>query len=160
LAARKINADQKIQAEKKPALKASVAQIEEQLEQYKKFDDEYNNRFASEKACLEKLHGEELLKVKEEAIADAQTESKKTLKESLLALSRFLREAAARRQDGDVSQEGKAFEGALLLVYGGDVNAVTAMEKLIDGADEDCPTVTSQPSGYTCKSIARWPSLF
>jgi hypothetical protein len=58
-----------------------------------------------------------------------------------LTLSRFLRAAAARRQlEDDDSDLTKAFEGALLQVYGGDAAAVMAAEKLIDGADDGVPS--------------------
>lgn len=133
-------------------MQASLIQIEEQIENYKKFDEDYNNRFSAEKTILETSHRQELEKAKEAALTEAETKSKKEIKDSLLVLSRFLRAAAARRQDGDESDEGKAFEGALLLVYGGDIGAVGAMEKLIEGSDEDCPTVHGAPSGFTCES--------
>ena len=154
LEARKINADQKAQAQKKPALQASLAQLEEQITQYKQFDVEYQKRLSAEKAALETSHSEELEKVKATAVAEAQAEAKKETKESLLALSKFLRAAAAKRQDGDdTSEENRAFEGALLLVYGGDANAVIAMEKLIDGSEEKVPYVDGQISEFTCKPI-------
>lgn len=67
-------------------------------------------------------------------------------------LSKFLRAAAAKRQGGDEnSAENRAFEGALLLVYGGEAGAVVAMEKLISGSDEKVPTVDQEPSEFTCK---------
>ena len=153
LDARKINADQKAQAQKKPALQASLNQLEEQIAQYKQFDEEYQKRLSAEKAALETSHSEELEKVKATAIAEAHAEAKKETKESLLALSKFLRAAAAKRQDGDdTSEENRAFEGALLLVYGGDATAVIAMEKLIDGSEEKVPYVDGQTSEFTCKS--------
>jgi hypothetical protein len=63
------------------------------------------------------------------------------LKDKLLTLSRFLRAAAARRQlEDDDSDLTKAFEGALLQVYGGDAAAVMAAEKLINGADDGVPS--------------------
>ena len=159
--ARKINADQKAQALKKPALQASLTQLEEQIAQYKQFDLEYQKRLAAEKTALETSHSEEIEKVKAAAAAEAQAEATKGAKESLLALSKFLRAAAAKRQDGDeTSEENRAFEGALLLVYGGDATAVIAMEKMIQGSDEKVPYVDGQPSGFTCKiwlaTIAGW----
>ena len=78
--------------------------------------------------------------------------SKKEAKDNLLVLSRFLRAAAAKRQDGDeTSPENRAFEGALLLVYGGEVAAVAAMEHLIAGSEEKVPAVDSALSDYTCE---------
>lgn len=152
LAARKINQDQKAQAQKKPALQASLAQLEEQIAQYKQFDEDYQKRLATEKSALESSHREELDKVKEAATAAAKLEGVKETKDTLLVLSKFLRAAAAKRQDGDeTTEENRAFEGALLLVYGGDANAVTAMQKLIEGSDEKVPAVDGNTLSITCE---------
>ncbi|KAL8863961.1 MAG: hypothetical protein Q9198_010200 [Flavoplaca austrocitrina] len=154
LAARKINSDQKAQAQKKPSLQASLAQLEEQVAQYKQFDEDYQKRLATEKAALETSHKDELDKVKEAAIAEVKAESAKEAKDNLLVLSKFLRAAAAKRQGGDeTSPENRAFEGALLLVYGGEAGAVAAMESLIAGGDEKVPTVDQVPSEYTYKQV-------
>ncbi|KAI4119845.1 MAG: hypothetical protein LQ345_000312 [Seirophora villosa] len=154
LAARKINQDQKTQAQKKPALQASLAQLEEQVAQYKQFDEDYQKRLATEKAALETSHKEELDKVKDAAISAAKAESAKEAKDNLLVLSKFLRAAAAKRQGGDeASPENRAFEGALLLVYGGEAGAVAAMESLIVGSDDKVPTVDQVPSEYTYKQV-------
>ena len=153
LSSRKINADQKAQAQKKPSLQASLAQYEEQQAQYQQFDEEYQKRIAAEKSALETSHKEDIEKIRDATVAEAQAESKKQSKENLLILSKFLRAAAAKRQGGDESSpENRAFEGALLLVYGGEIGAVTAMEKLISGSEDLVPTVDSTPSEYTCKS--------
>ena len=152
LASRKINADQKTQAQKKPSLQASLAQFEDQLSQYKQFDEEYQKRIAVEKSTLEASHKDELEKLRAATNAEARAEAKIESKEHVVILSKFLRAAAAKRQGGDeTSPENRAFEGALLLVYGGEVSAVTAMEKLISGSDELVPTVDATPSEYTCK---------
>ncbi|KAL8872043.1 MAG: hypothetical protein Q9174_002257 [Haloplaca sp. 1 TL-2023] len=154
LAARKINQDQKLQAQKKPALQASLTQLEEQVAQYKQFDDDYQKRLASEKAALETAHKEEVEKVKEAATSAAKAESAKEAKDNLLVLSKFLRAAAAKRQGGDeTSPDNRAFEGALLLVYGGETGAVEAMENLITGSDEKVPTVDQIPSEFTYKQV-------
>ena len=164
LSSRKINTDQKAQAQKKPSLQASLAQFEEQLAQYKQFDEEYQKRIAAEKSALETSHKDELEKIRDATISEARVESKKESKDNLLILSKFLRAAAAKRQGGDeTSPENRAFEGALLLVYGGDASAVTAIEKLISGSDETVPTVDSTPSEFTCKlrliSQDHWPEM-
>ena len=154
LSARKINQDQKAQAQKKPSLQASLTQLEEQIAQYKQFDEDYQNRLSAEKSALETAHTYELQKVKQAAVAEAVADGKKEAKENLLVLSKFLRAAAAKRQGGDeTSPENRAFEGALLLVYGGEVGAVVAMESLIAGSDEKVPTVDQTPSEFTCKSF-------
>ena len=156
LSSRKINQDQKAQAQKKPSLQASLAQLEEQIAQYKQFDDDYQKRIAAEKASLETSHKGEIEKVKEAAMVEAYAENEKEIKDKLLILSKFLRAAAAKRQAGDeTSAENRAFEGALLLIYGGEPSAVVAMEKLISGADENVPTVNQEPSEYTCKLTFR-----
>ncbi|KAI9813978.1 MAG: hypothetical protein M1827_003442 [Pycnora praestabilis] len=140
VASRKINNDQKAQALKKPALQASLAQLEEQIAQYKKFDDEYQARLSTEKTALENSHKDELVKVKDAAQAEAKAEAHNVAKENLLVLSKFLRAAAAKRAEGnDTTEESKAFEGALLLVYGGDATAVTAAQNLIDGSEHRVP---------------------
>ena len=154
LAERKINNDQKAQVEKKPALLASLEQSEIQMEQYKKLDEDYQKSMAVERESLGKSHAEELENAKETVRAEAKLEAEKLVKEKLLALSRFLRAAAAKRSDGDdTAEENLAFEGALLLIYGGDVPAVQAMEKLIDGSEELVPTVEGLPSNFSCKFL-------
>lgn len=143
-----------MQAQKKPALQASLAQHEEQIAQYKQFDEDYQKRILAEKTSLESSHKEELEKVKETATLEVREEGKKEASENLLVLSKFLRAAAAKRQGGDeTSAENRAFEGALLLIYGGEVSAVEAMNKLIAGSDEKVPTVDQVPSEFSCKSF-------
>ena len=154
---KKINQDQKAQAEKKPALKASLAQFEEQIKQYQQFDDEHQKRLASERSTSEAAHKDELQKVKDTVTADSAATAKQESKDNLLVLSKFLRAAAAKRQGGDEnSAENRAFEGALLLVYGGEASAVIAMESLIAGSEEKVPTVDQTPSDYTCEWQARF----
>ncbi|KAL8699278.1 MAG: hypothetical protein Q9224_001483 [Gallowayella concinna] len=154
LTTRKINPDQKAQAQKKPSLQASLTQLEEQVAQYKQFDEDYQKLLATEKAALASSHKDELDKVKEAATAETRAESAREAKDNLLVLSKFLRAAAAKRQGGDeTSPENRAFEGALLLVYGGEVGAVGAMESLITGSDEKVPTVDQVPSEYTYKQV-------
>ena len=159
LAAKKINADQKAQAQKKPALQTQLAQFEEQVTQYKQFDEDHQKRLQAEKSALDTAHKDELQKVKDAAVAEAVAEAKKEGKENLLVLSKFLRAAAAKRQGGDeTSPENRAFEGALLLVYGGESGAVVAMESLISGSEEKVPTVESIPSDFSCEHPLYLPS--
>ncbi|KAK2004288.1 hypothetical protein LX36DRAFT_650070 [Colletotrichum falcatum] len=145
VASRIINADQKAQYLKKPALQAQITQYEEQLAQYKKIDQEYRTRAANEKAELEKSFAEKLEKLEKEkaaAVAEAKAQlegdSGKTMSSKLLTLSQFLRLAAARRsEDADPNiEENRALEGVLLAIYTGDESAVATMLKLIDGSDE------------------------
>lgn len=142
---------------KKPSLQASLAQLEEQIAQYKKFDEEYQDRLNAEKSALQSSHKDELLKIKALAVGETQVEAQKEAKENMLVLSKFLRAAAAKRQSGDEkSVENQAFEGALLLVYGGDASAVAAIEKLIEGSDEKVPAVEKELGllEFSCKLVA------
>ncbi|KAF2097515.1 hypothetical protein NA57DRAFT_77772 [Rhizodiscina lignyota] len=153
---RKINADQRAQALKKPGLQAQLAQFEEQLAQCKKFEQEYQHRLSAEKELLQTGHKAELEKMKETVKAEAAIEAQKSFKQRLLVLSRFLRAAAARRQrEDDDSEETKAFEGALLLVYGGDPAAVAAAEKLIDGTEESVPSTEGTVLNITYAQIKK-----
>ena len=91
-------------------------------------------------------------KVKDAASAEIEAKCKKEAKDNLLVLSKFLRAAAAKRQGGNESSaENLAFEGALLLVYGGEAGAVVAMENLVSGSEEIVPTIEGVPSDFTCK---------
>lgn len=95
---RAINADQKAQYQKRPALESQLAQFEEQLNTYKKFEQELQNKAAQEKTVLQQGHSEELEKLRNTLKEEAALEVKKTFREQFLTLSRFLRAAAARRQ--------------------------------------------------------------
>jgi len=152
LASKKINADQKAQAERKPGLQTQLAQYEEQYTNYKKYGDELEAKFAKEKEVLSKSHSSELETLRGTIKAEAALEQQKIVKEKLLTLSRFLRAAAARRQlEDDDSDLTKAFEGALLQVYGGDAGAVMAAEKLIEGAEEGVPSTEGVVLSVTCR---------
>ncbi|KAF2471367.1 uncharacterized protein BDR25DRAFT_223317 [Lindgomyces ingoldianus] len=156
VSSRKINADQKAQALKKPGLQSQLAQLEEQIAQYKKFDQEYQQKIAQEKEILRQSHSEDLEKLRGTLKAEAAIEARKVFKEKFLTLSRFLRAAAARRQlEDDDSDLTKAFEGALLLVYGGDASAVAAAEKLIDGSEDNVPSTEGVSLSVTCKPSSK-----
>lgn len=153
VAEKKINTDQKAQALKKPALQANVAQVEEQISQYKQFAAHYEERLASQKAALEKEHKEKLESFRENAVNEATDACKKEFGNRLLTLSKFLCAAAAMRMSGDeTSGESRAFEGVLYQVYGGSAEAVTSMLKLIDGVDEKVPGVEGDTLDFTCRS--------
>lgn len=158
VAARKINADQKAQILKKPSLQASLTQLEEQIAQYKKFDQEYKTRSQAEKTEFEKVHTERSDKQLAEAVAAAKTEAAaaagKEQQSNLMLLSQFLRLAAARRaEEADSTlDENQALEGVLLSVYSGDETAVATMLKLINDSDENTHAVTGEKLQTTCKS--------
>jgi hypothetical protein len=156
VSSRKINNDQKAQALKKPLLEVQRAQLEEQIATYKKIEAEFHDRAGKEQEELKAAHEKALeelrsqIKPQEELANTAPQEE--SLRKSLLSLSRFLRAAAARRMtDEDEDDETKAFEGALLLFYGGDETAVDAMEKLINGAEEGVLSTDGSMLDVTCK---------
>ncbi|KAI2631761.1 hypothetical protein GGS21DRAFT_491664 [Xylaria nigripes] len=148
--ARIINADQRAQRLKKPQLEAQLALYEEQLAQYKKVDEDYRSRSAADKATIEKTLADKFEKEKADAIRklteQATANAQKTLHDSLLILSQFLRLAAARRsEEADASlDENMALEGVLLNVYSGDEHAVSTMLKLIEGISEVTVSVAGE----------------
>ncbi|KAL4743199.1 hypothetical protein BDV11DRAFT_179194 [Aspergillus similis] len=152
VAEKKINEDQKAQALKKPVLQATIAQLEEQIAHYKEFATFYEQRLASQKAELEKAHKEvEALREKAATATPAPAEQTPEVKkedatQQLLSVSRFLSTAAIRRHRGEdeTTAESRAFEGVLAQVYGGHLDAVASMQKLIDGADEKIVSVDGE----------------
>ncbi|KJZ80213.1 hypothetical protein HIM_00063 [Hirsutella minnesotensis 3608] len=146
-----INADQKAQILKKPALQAQVVQLEEQLVQYQKVHEQYRSRAVSDKAEWEKS----LEKVKADAVSEAKQEFNKSLHDNLLVLSQFLRLAAYRREEGQDpdSDESQAIEGVLLAIYSGDENAVASMLKLIEGAEDRILSVPGEQLKTTYSSV-------
>ncbi|GKZ38868.1 hypothetical protein AbraIFM66950_011416 [Aspergillus brasiliensis] len=144
VAEKKINVDQKAQALKKPSLQAAVAQIEEQIAQFKSFAAYYEEQLVSQKAELEKVHKEQLEAVQKQAIDAASGARETELRQKLLNLSKFLCAAARVRNSGDeTSNESRAFEGVLYQIYGGTQDAVSSMLKIIDGVDEKVVGVDS-----------------
>jgi hypothetical protein len=158
VALRKINADQKTQILKKPQLQASLTQLEEQIAQYKKFDQEYKARSQAEKAEFEKTFTDKASKDLEDAVAAAKAEVEtialKEQKDNLLLLSQFLKLAAIRRGENEAAEleESKALEGLLAQVYGGDTTAVAAMLHLIQGSSDTITSVNGEALTVTCKT--------
>jgi hypothetical protein len=137
---------------KKPALQASIAQLEEQISQFKQHAVYYEERLTSQKAELEKAHKEELESALQQKATEARESAEKDFRDRLLVLTRFLCAAAAMRASGDAtSNESRAFEGALLQVYGGNEDAVSAMVKLIEGNDTQVPSTDGELLDVTCK---------
>ncbi|OGM41974.1 hypothetical protein ABOM_009407 [Aspergillus bombycis] len=154
VAEKKINADQKAQALKKPALQATIAQIEEQIANYKEFAAQYEQRLATQQAELEKAHKEELDAIQEKAVSEANKASQTDLRQRLLSLSKFLCAAATMRRSGDeTSNLTRAFEGVLYQVYGGSHEAVNSMLKLIDGADDKVVSVEGEALEITYSKV-------
>lgn len=161
VAAKIINADQKSQVLKKPQLELQLAQVEEQLAQYKKIDEEYRTKSAADKAKVEKDLTERLEKEKADALVAATEKAAADVKnvqhDSLLVLTQFLRLAAARRsEDADATaDENMALEGVLLNVYSGDENAVATMMKLIEGSEEKTRSVSGDELQTSCMSLVQ-----
>ncbi|KAE8378705.1 hypothetical protein BDV26DRAFT_261041 [Aspergillus bertholletiae] len=154
VAEKKINADQKAQALKKPALQATIAQIEEQIANYKEFAVQYEQRLTTQQAELEKAHKEELDAIREKAVSEANKASQADLRQRLLSLSKFLCAAATMRRSGDeTSSLTRAFEGVLYQVYGGSHEAVNSMLKLIDGVDEKVVSVEGEALEITYSKV-------
>ena len=153
-----INTDQKAQILKKPALKAQLAQAEEQLAQYQKVHEQYHSRAVAEKADWEKS----LVKAKADAVSDAKVGFQKSIKDNLLVLSQFLRLAAYRREEAaePESDESQAIEGVLLAIYAGDDTAVASMLKLVEGAEDKVLSVPGEQLETTCKCGAQRATLF
>lgn len=146
-----LNADQKAQALKKPALQAQVAQIEEQFAHFKVFAAQYEERLISQKAALEKAHEEELEAVRANAVADTTEAASRALRQQLLTISKFLCAAANSRRAGEESLESRALEGVLFQVYAGNQDAVSSMLKLINGADDKVPSVEGPDLEFSCE---------
>ena len=160
VAQRKINQDQKAQILKKPALHTQLKEHEEQIVMQKKIEEDFSKRLQTQKDLLQAQHEKELAEVKSSAAttpAPLDEIPKPDLRGPLLTLSKFLRAAAARRQDSDEnSEDSKGFEGVLLLLYGGDNAAVDAAEKLIDGSLDLIPATEG---GDTATSYGRVKQL-
>lgn len=158
IAARKINVDQKTQFLKKPALQVQLTQLEEQLNQLKKLEDDFSGRLHQQRERLEQAHKQEVEALKAELLAQSTAQADSSFRQKILVFSKFLRAAAARRameeddpEDSKAEQESKAFEGLLLLVYGGDNGAADAAERLIEGSNETIPSTEGDMLPVTCK---------
>lgn len=154
VAAKKINTDQKAQVLKKPGLQAQLAQYEEQVTQVRKVENDLEDRFAVERKHLVELHQEQLVKAKEDAGAEAASTLSRKLDDDLLVLSQFLHAAAAKRQTAEAeSEEGRAFEGALLLVYQGNNASLSTLKNLITGSTDKVTSTLGEPLDYTFAQI-------
>lgn len=139
VAEKKLNADQKAQLQKKPQIQSQVAQLEEQLNQYRTFAQELEDRFSQEKASLIEAHEAELTQLKEDAATKAQAQEgqSKKLEGGLKIVSDFLHAAASKRNLVDEDKdERQAFEGALLLVYQGNEASLSTLHNLVNGTDD------------------------
>lgn len=154
VASRKLNTDQKAQIEKKPGIKDQLAKLEDQLTQYRAFSSDLEERFSREKATLIESHEAEIASLKEDAAATTKASDSTNLEDALKVMSYFLHTAAAKRQSEDPdSDEARAFEGALLLVYQGNESALSTLRSLITGADEKITDTTGDLVEFTYAQI-------
>ncbi len=158
VAAKIINADQKASHLKKPALLAQLAQLEEQLAQHKKIEQENKARIAEHEKVLKEKFEKEKAELVSELTQKAEADVDAALRSNFLLLSQFLRLAAARRaEDADSTlDENMALEGVLLRVYSGDDSAVAAMLKLVQGVDEPTYSTVGDVLETTCKFLTRY----
>ncbi|KAH9845595.1 hypothetical protein Tdes44962_MAKER06506 [Teratosphaeria destructans] len=155
VAQRKINADQKAAAEKKPHLLSQREALEEQIKVFRSVNDDYQKQMERQKEDLAAQHEREVEKLREELRTQGATSSAAQLKEKLLVFSRFLRAAAAKRaiEEEAGTEENQAFEGALLLVYGGDEKAVSTAVSIIEGTEERVPSIEGVPTNVKYSQI-------
>nr|POF17784.1 hypothetical protein CFP56_13196 [Quercus suber] len=157
VAQRKINADQRASALKKPGLVAHLVQLEAQITQFREFESDFKQQLHRQKEQLIAQHENELEKVKESLTHDVSTTDDTELRQKLLMFSQFLRAAAAKRgiEDEITTDENQAFEGALLLVYGGDARAVDTAINIIEGSDEQVPNIEGLPLSIKYSQIKK-----
>jgi hypothetical protein len=150
VAAKKLNQDQKGQLTRKPQLQTQLKQLEEQLANYKSFGEEYEERFAREKAKLVDSNKSNVEQAKHEALEEARITYEQKKEEDLLVLTQFLHAAASKRQtEAANTEEGRAFEGALLLVYQGNKMALTTLKNIVEGSEETVPDDKGTPLDFT-----------
>ncbi|KAI7532241.1 hypothetical protein KC331_g13689 [Hortaea werneckii] len=155
VAQRKINQDQKAAAEKKPQIQAQLKDVEGQVQVFRSVNAEYLAQLQKQKDELAAEHQQQLQKIKEDSRLEAMTSTASELRKNLLVFSQFLRAAAAKRniEEESNTHESMAFEGALLLVYGGDEKAVEAAVNIIEGADQEVPSIEGPLSGVKYSQI-------
>ena len=151
---KKLNADQKAQVLKKPALQAQVTQLEEQLAHFRAFAHELEEQAAKEKLILVEAHETEIARVKEEAKSNIEGSNTKAVEDALHVIIQFLHAAASKRQVEDAeSDEARAFEGALLLVYQGNETALSTLKDLIYGTDVQVADVQGESLDFTFAQV-------
>lgn len=154
VASKKLNADQKAQVMKKPALQAQLAQFEEQLTAFRAFAHELEDKFTKEKSSLTEAHEAEVATVKEKAMQESEKIKTHAVEDGLRVINHFLHAAASKRQSEDVdSAESRAFEGTLLLVYQGNDASLQTLKSLIYGTDDKVPDVNGELLDYTYSQV-------
>ncbi|OQV07865.1 hypothetical protein CLAIMM_12223 [Cladophialophora immunda] len=154
VAQKKLNTDQKAQILKKPALQNQVNQLEEQLSHFRAFAQELEEKAAKEKTKLVEAHEAEIALVKEKALQEIENIKTKAVEDGLRVVTHFLHTAASKRQSEEAdTDEGRAFEGALLLVYQGNESSLSTLQNLIYGTDDKVPDVHGEPLEFTFAQI-------
>ncbi|KAK6384765.1 uncharacterized protein PV06_08865 [Exophiala oligosperma] len=154
VAQKKLNADQKAQILKKPALQAQLSQLEEQLQSFRTFAQDLEDKFAKEKSALVESHEAEVASLKQKVLQEAEDAKSKAIEDGLRVITHFLHTAASKRQSEDAdSEEGRAFEGALLLVYQGNETSLMTLKSLIYGTEEKVLDVQGEALDYTFAQV-------
>ena len=138
--------------QKKPQLQSQLTQLEDQLSQYRSFAQELEERFSREKATLVEAHEAEVAQLKEQAESKAQEQGaqSKSLQQGLKIVTDFLHAAASKRNMLDEgTDERRAFEGALLLVYQGNEASLSTLQNLIDGTNDKVLDTDGNPVDFT-----------
>ena len=138
---------------KKPQLQQQLVGFEEQLTQYRKMDADHQVQLAKQKEELTSQHQKEVEALKEDLHGQGKATEVLDLRSKLLTFTKFLRLAAAKRmiEEEKTTEEALAFEGALLVVYGGDDNAVETAVNIIEGGDDFVPNTEGVPTTVKCE---------
>ncbi|KAH0828454.1 hypothetical protein AYO21_00409 [Fonsecaea monophora] len=154
VAQKKLNADQKAQILKKPALQNQVTQLEEQLSHFRAFAQELEDKALKEKSKLIEAHEAEIARVKENALQEIEEIKAKAVEDGLRVITHFLHSAASKRQSEEAdTDEGRAFEGALLLVYQGNESSLSTLQKLVYGTEDKVTDVHGELLEFTYAQI-------
>jgi uncharacterized membrane protein YgcG len=154
VAQKKLNADQKAQILKKPALQAQLSQLEDQLSAFRTFAHELEEKAAKEKSISLEAHKAEIAQVKEEVAQEIESAKAKAVDDGLRVIVSFLHGAAAMRQAEDqTSDEARAYEGALLQIYQGNDGALATLKNLVYGTEAKVIDTTDTPLNFTFAQV-------
>lgn len=121
---------------------------------FRAFARELEEHAAKEKTSLVAAHEAEIAKIKEQSTQDAEEIKSKAVQDGLRVVIHFLHTAASKRQVEEAeSDEARAFEGALLLVYQGNETALSTLKNLINGTDEKVMDVQGEPLDFTFAQV-------
>ena len=124
--------------------------------QYRTFGQQYEARFAEEKAALQTSHEAEITKVKLHTVEQTTLELAEKYDRDLLLFSQFLHAAAAKRQSDDAdTPEGRAYEGVLLLAYQGNNTSLQILRKFVQGSSHQVPDTDGELLDYTFAELRR-----